>query len=211
MIAKACRRWWTARADLSERGDRQRAARSTCARSKIEEECLKILALHQPVAVDLRRDGDGAQDQHRAGADRRPGGEHRRADAARWPIIPTSRFRDKLERMGVDAIGHGARRAGRVRASSTSTRPATCAGATTRSTAQPAGDRRLVRDDAGPARPIEPALHLFSVSRHVERIADRATNIAEDVIYLVEGEIARTAPSRSDASRDHDDACDLDC
>ena len=27
--------------------------------------------------------------------------------------------------------------------------------------------------------------------RHVERIADCATNIAEDVIYLVEGEIAR--------------------
>ena len=38
---------------------------------------------------------------------------------------------------------------------------------------------------------IEPALHFFSASRHLERIADHATNIAEDVIYLVEGEIAR--------------------
>jgi phosphate transport system protein len=38
---------------------------------------------------------------------------------------------------------------------------------------------------------VEPALHVFSISRHVERIADCATNIAEDVIYLVEGEIAR--------------------
>ena len=34
-------------------------------------------------------------------------------------------------------------------------------------------------------------IHLLSVSRHLERIADHACNIAEDVIYLVEGEIAR--------------------
>src|SRR5262249_49426154 len=38
---------------------------------------------------------------------------------------------------------------------------------------------------------IPAAMHCFSASRHVERIADHATNIAEDVIYLVEGEIAR--------------------
>ena len=57
---------------------------------------------------------------------------------------------------------------------------------------QPAGDRRAVRDDAGRGPDlVEPALHVFSISRHVERIADCATNIAEDVIYLVEGEIAR--------------------
>lgn len=38
---------------------------------------------------------------------------------------------------------------------------------------------------------IEPALHLFSVIRHVERVADHATNIAEDVVYLVDGAIIR--------------------
>ncbi len=38
---------------------------------------------------------------------------------------------------------------------------------------------------------IEPLLHLFSASRHVERVADHATNIAEDVVYLIEGEIIR--------------------
>ena len=38
---------------------------------------------------------------------------------------------------------------------------------------------------------IAPAMHCFSASRHVERIADHATNIAEDVIYLVDGDIAR--------------------
>jgi phosphate transport system protein len=41
---------------------------------------------------------------------------------------------------------------------------------------------------------IEPLLHLLSASRHVERVADHATNIAEDVVYLVEGEIIRHRP-----------------
>ena len=34
---------------------------------------------------------------------------------------------------------------------------------------------------------ITRAVHLILVSRHLERIADHATNVAEDVIYLVEG------------------------
>jgi phosphate transport system protein len=38
---------------------------------------------------------------------------------------------------------------------------------------------------------IEPLMHLFSASRHIERVADHATNIAEDVVYLVEGAIIR--------------------
>jgi phosphate transport system protein len=48
-----------------------------------------------------------------------------------------------------------------------------------------------MRDD--PAL-VEPGLSLFSATRHLERIADHATNIAEDVIYLVEGEIVRHHP-----------------
>ena len=38
---------------------------------------------------------------------------------------------------------------------------------------------------------LEALMHLLAVSRHLERIADHATNIAEDVIYMVEGEIVR--------------------
>ena len=42
---------------------------------------------------------------------------------------------------------------------------------------------------------VEPGLSMFSAVRHLERIADHATNIAEDVIYLVEGEIVRHRPA----------------
>ena len=38
---------------------------------------------------------------------------------------------------------------------------------------------------------LEPALQCFSASRHLERIGDLAENIAEDVIYLVKGDIVR--------------------
>lgn len=34
-------------------------------------------------------------------------------------------------------------------------------------------------------------INLYLISRHLERIADHTTNIAEEVIYLIEGEIIR--------------------
>jgi len=38
---------------------------------------------------------------------------------------------------------------------------------------------------------IEQLIHLLGTARHLERIADHATNIAEDVIYMIEGVIIR--------------------
>ncbi|MGE4169770.1 MAG: phosphate signaling complex protein PhoU [Candidatus Margulisiibacteriota bacterium] len=38
---------------------------------------------------------------------------------------------------------------------------------------------------------VETYLNWLSISRHLERIADHATNVAEDVIYMAEGEIIR--------------------
>jgi phosphate transport system protein len=32
---------------------------------------------------------------------------------------------------------------------------------------------------------------IINIARHLERIADHATNIAEDLIYLIEGRIVR--------------------
>jgi len=40
----------------------------------------------------------------------------------------------------------------------------------------------------------EALIHSLSATRHLERVADHATNIAEDVIYLVMGEIIRHQP-----------------
>ncbi len=38
---------------------------------------------------------------------------------------------------------------------------------------------------------VSRAVHTLSVSRHLERIADLATNIAEDVVFMVDGEMIR--------------------
>jgi phosphate transport system protein len=46
-------------------------------------------------------------------------------------------------------------------------------------------------------RSISAAMNWFMVSSNLERIADLATNIAEDVIYLVEGTIIRHGTSWS--------------
>jgi phosphate transport system protein len=34
-------------------------------------------------------------------------------------------------------------------------------------------------------------IHLMNISKHLERVADLATNIAEDVIYTAEGKLVR--------------------
>jgi phosphate transport system protein len=44
---------------------------------------------------------------------------------------------------------------------------------------------------------FESLLQIMHISRHLERIADHATNIAEDLIYLIEGRIVRHAPEIS--------------
>lgn len=40
---------------------------------------------------------------------------------------------------------------------------------------------------------VHPLLQVLAISRNLERVADHATNIAEDVIYMVRGRIARHA------------------
>ena len=38
---------------------------------------------------------------------------------------------------------------------------------------------------------IKRAVHMLSASRHLERIADLATNIAEAVVFMVDGQVIR--------------------
>ena len=44
---------------------------------------------------------------------------------------------------------------------------------------------------------VEPALDLILISRHLERIGDHATNIAEDVIFMVSALDVRHHPPQS--------------
>jgi len=43
----------------------------------------------------------------------------------------------------------------------------------------------------GDTRTIEPGIDLILMSRHLERVGDHATNIAEDVIFIVEARDVR--------------------
>jgi phosphate transport system protein len=46
---------------------------------------------------------------------------------------------------------------------------------------------------------IEPAVHIVILSRHLERLADHATNVAEDVIFLVKAKIIKHGGYESDS------------
>ncbi|MBY0524053.1 MAG: phosphate signaling complex protein PhoU [Gemmataceae bacterium] len=166
----------------------------------VEEECLKLLALHQPVAIDLRRVATILKintDLERM-ADLAADIGERALVLAHPPTVPipsalqrmtdltTSMVRQSLDSF-VNLDARLARRVWRL-------------------------DDEVDRynDDiiqeiilAMQSSPdmVEPGLSLFSAVRHLERIADHATNIAEDVVYLVEGEIVRHRPEAVEAER----------
>jgi phosphate transport system protein len=51
--------------------------------------------------------------------------------------------------------------------------------------------RELLTYMLGDTRTIEPGIDLILISRHLERIGDHATNIAEDVIFIVDARDVR--------------------
>jgi phosphate transport system protein len=51
--------------------------------------------------------------------------------------------------------------------------------------------RELITFMASDPTTIERSLHLLRISRCLERVADLATNLAEDTVYIVEGEIIK--------------------
>ena len=157
---------------------------------EVEEECLKILALYQPVAADLRF------------------------------VVAALKINNDLERMG-DLAKNIAKRVSqlaggepielppeiRMMAMQAEEMVRQCLDAVV--TADPILARRVrEQDDAVDEarqkirrrilkgiqeRPenLENLLRINSISKHIERIADMATNVAEDVIYMVEGDIVR--------------------
>lgn len=157
---------------------------------EVEEECLKILALYQPVAADLRfvvaalkinndleRMGDLAKNI---------------AKRAMWlskadPLDLPIDFREMAMRtqhmvkQSLDAL---------VNASPAMARQVRADDDEVDECRSRIRDQILSRIERMPER-TESLLKLNSVSKHLERIADMATNVAEDVIYMVEGEIVR--------------------
>jgi phosphate transport system protein len=156
----------------------------------VEEECLKILALHQPVAVDLRRIAAALLinvDLERM-ADLAEDIAERALSLARPPLIPIP---EKLQRM-TDLT------TSMVRQSLDSFVSLDAKLARLVCRLDDEVDQlnvdiisELIRVMRSSPEMVEPGLSLFSATRHLERIADHATNIAEDVIYLVEGDIVR--------------------
>jgi len=157
---------------------------------RIEEECLKLLALHQPVAIDLRRIATVLKvnsDLERM-ADLAVNIAERAQALVEEPEIEIPEdLGDMVElttsmvRRALDALVQ----------LDLATARAVCAD----DERVDQLNRRVITHlielmESGPDK-VQAALHCFSASRHLERIADHATNIAEDVIYLVDGEIAR--------------------
>ncbi len=157
---------------------------------EIEEDCLKILALHQPVAVDLRRTTTVLKinSELERIADLAVNIAERTISLAEHPQFEIP---PKLEQMFVRASEMVHEALDAFVDQDVDTAREVCR----RDDEVDAYNRRIIDDLLGTMRTrsdlVEAALHFFSVCRHVERIGDCATNIAEDVIYLVEGEIAR--------------------
>jgi phosphate transport system protein len=157
---------------------------------EIEEDCLKILALHQPVAIDLRflvavlkmnndleRIGDLALKI-----------AYNAKDLVKFDVIPVkidvAPLVDTTRQMLKDAldslINLDVELAEKV--------------ITTDDVANK--KKKEIRNDALKAIEENPnnaksIILLLGVARSLERISDLTTNIAEDVIYLINGEIVR--------------------
>lgn len=164
----------------------------------IEEECLKVLALHQPVAIDLRfivaclkinNDLERTADLAVNIAER--SAYLATQEAVEIPFaLPemVTKATSMLKRALDSFVNMDPRLARAVRTLDDEV------DAINRSAYVSVQER--IREDLGQ---MDRLIHLLSVARHLERIADLATNIAEDVIYLVEGVIVRHRPEQFEA------------
>jgi phosphate transport system protein len=161
--------------------------------NQVDEDCLKILALYQPAAIDLRRvtavmristELERMADLAQAMAERAV------ALAELPPLPPPPQLQlmadltISMVRQALDSFINLDARSAR----------AVCRldDQVDRLNVEAIGELvRAMRADAGT---IDAAVSLFSAVRQLEQIADHAVSIAEDVIYLAEGEIVRHRP-----------------
>jgi phosphate transport system protein len=162
----------------------------------IERECLRVLALHQPVASDLRRVTSAmkvSNDLERMG-DLAAHIAKRARKLARRPE-PVS-LPPQMEYLAVEALGQV-----RDALDALARTDADLARGVIQSDRQVDHRRGLILKQLKAAIRSDPSkvttwLHLINTARNLERIADHATNIAETVIYLKEGVILRRPDNR---------------
>jgi phosphate transport system protein len=156
----------------------------------VDEECLRILALHQPVAGDLRFITAAMKinnDLERIG-DLACNVAERAIDLSRRDSMPLplrfERMTEIVRGMLHDALDALVNRNGEL-----------ARDVLERDVEINAIHKQhfgLLQDamKAGPEN-VEAAVDLLSASRQIERIGDQTKNIAEDVVFLVEGRVIR--------------------
>ena len=160
---------------------------------EVEEECLKILALYQPVAADLRfvvavlkinndleRMGDLAKNIAKRVAQLEGAGPVELPPEIRTMAMQAEEMVRECLAAVIDADPVLARR---IREQDDVVDQAR----------QKVRKRILAGIKEHPEN-VEVLLRVNSITKHIERIADMATNVAEDVIYMVEGDIVRHRP-----------------
>ncbi len=168
---------------------------------EVEEECLATLALHQPVAHDLRfivsvlkinndleRIGDLAAsiaDQAGALSGLPP------VDIAPFKILEMARLAQTMIKQSLDALVEiNADLATEVRVSDDQVDAMHRA-------VYDLVEEHIRRDN----ETIHQLIRVQIMARQIERVADHAVNIAKDVIYLAKGEIVRHRRARAIAAQ----------
>jgi len=157
---------------------------------EVDEKCVELLALHQPAAGDLRfittamkivtdleRIGDQAVNiaQRAIELNREP---------QLKPYIDLPRMAEKAARMVKESLDAFVNR-------DTALARQVCAEDAAVDALKEQVFRELLTFMMEDARTIPRAIRLILISRFLERVADHATNIAEMVVYLVEGKMVR--------------------
>ncbi|MBU1195078.1 MAG: phosphate signaling complex protein PhoU [Proteobacteria bacterium] len=156
---------------------------------EVEEECLKVLALYQPVATDLRfivavikinNDLERIAD-YAVNIAKRFKVSAKETDRFRYDYAPMAEQTGEMLRLSLDALvrmdvdmAYNVRdmdeKVNRMRNDAYES---------------------MKRDIQKNPEMVEAIINMYLISRHLERIGDHTTNIAEEVIYLIEGEIIR--------------------
>jgi phosphate transport system protein len=151
---------------------------------EIDERCFKLLALHQPMAVDLRSIVSAVKintDLERVGDLAINIAEAARRYMRHPPVkqlIDIPRMASIAQTMLRDALDAYVRR-------DTALAQAVLNEDDRLDALKTQVFRELLTYMLQDPATIEPSLDLILVSRHLERIGDHATNVAEDVIFMV--------------------------